>query len=166
MSITPGGLSDVDALRPLWTGMHRHHADVMPELSPYVDDDESWAVRSGLYRALLAKPTTVLLLAKKGGSVIGYGLAHVVDRSETWLADTWATGGLIGEIESLAVAPVQRGRGIGTLLLDRLESELAAAGACDMVLGVLHGNADAIRLYRRRGFQPTWTYLSRLHGRS
>jgi ribosomal protein S18 acetylase RimI-like enzyme len=33
------------------------------------------------------------------------------------------------------------------------------------MLGVLPGNADAIRLYQRRGYRPTWTYLSRLEGR-
>jgi hypothetical protein len=30
---------------------------------------------------------------------------------------------------------------------------------------VLPGNAGAIRLYERRGFRPTWLYLSRFAGR-
>jgi ribosomal protein S18 acetylase RimI-like enzyme len=30
---------------------------------------------------------------------------------------------------------------------------------------VLAGNEDALRLYRRRGFRPTWLYLSRFAGR-
>jgi ribosomal protein S18 acetylase RimI-like enzyme len=34
------------------------------------------------------------------------------------------------------------------------------------VLGVLPGNVDAIRLYERRGFRPTWLYLSRFAGRN
>jgi ribosomal protein S18 acetylase RimI-like enzyme len=30
---------------------------------------------------------------------------------------------------------------------------------------VLPGNAAAIRLYERRGYRPTWLYLSRFDGR-
>jgi ribosomal protein S18 acetylase RimI-like enzyme len=49
--------------------------------------------------------------------------------------------------------------------LEALETELAADGVHDLILGVLPGNTDAIRLYQRRGYRPTWTYLSRLDGR-
>ena len=38
-------------------------------------------------------------------------------------------------------------------------------GVVDQVIGVLPGNVDAIRLYERRGFRPTWLYLSRFAGR-
>jgi ribosomal protein S18 acetylase RimI-like enzyme len=85
--------------------------------------------------------------------------------TETWLADTWHTGPTIGEIESLAVLPDHRGRGIGTRLLDALEQHLDDAGVRDRVIGVLPGNLAAVRLYQRRGFRSTWLYLSRLDGR-
>ena len=35
----------------------------------------------------------------------------------------------------------------------------------DLVLGVLPGNDAARRLYERRGYRPTFLYLSRLAGR-
>jgi ribosomal protein S18 acetylase RimI-like enzyme len=38
-------------------------------------------------------------------------------------------------------------------------------GVRDLVIGVLPGNTAAIRLYQRRGFRPTWSYLSRFGGR-
>lgn len=85
--------------------------------------------------------------------------------SQTWVADTWQTGARIGEIESLAVRPSQRGQGIGTRLLTALESELRSVGVDDLILGVLPGNDAAIRLYERRGYRRTWTYLSRFAGR-
>jgi hypothetical protein len=50
----------------------------MPQLVPYVSDDESWRVRRGLYEELLAKPDTLLLLASVEDSIVGYGLAHVM----------------------------------------------------------------------------------------
>jgi ribosomal protein S18 acetylase RimI-like enzyme len=59
-----------------------------------------------------------------------------------------------------------RGSGLGSELLDRLEQHLYATGVRDLILGALPGNTDAIRLYERRGYQPTWLYLSRLEGRN
>ena len=160
-----GSLADLPLLEPLWVSVHHHHAEVMPDLAPYVDDRQTWAVRSRLYAELLAKPETVLLLASADGAVIGYGLAHVSPTSGTWVADTWQTGDRIGEIESVAIQPGYRGQGIGSRLLTALTAELATAGVRDLVLGVLPGNDAAIRLYQRHGFRPTWTYLSRFTGR-
>jgi ribosomal protein S18 acetylase RimI-like enzyme len=160
-----GSADDLPALEPLWVSVHHKHAESMPELAPYVDDGQTWAARCALYAELLAKPDTVLLLAYDGDALIGYGLAHVMAARDTWVADTWQTGARIGEIESLAVLPEYRGSGIGTRLLEALEAELAADGVRDLILGVLPGNTDAIRLYQRRGYRPTWTYLSRLDGR-
>jgi ribosomal protein S18 acetylase RimI-like enzyme len=84
---------------------------------------------------------------------------------ETWIPDTWETGSRIGEIESLSVLPQYRGSGLGSELLSRLEEHLNTIGVKDLILGALPGNTDAIRLYERRGYQPTWLYLSRLAGR-
>jgi GNAT superfamily N-acetyltransferase len=50
-------------------------------------------------------------------------------------------------------------------LLDQLERHLTNLGVDDLILGVLPGNRDAIRLYEGRGYPPTWMYLSRFHGR-
>ena len=162
--IRRGGPEDLPLLEPLWVSVHHRHAESMPELAPYVDDATTWAARSALYAELLAKPDTVLLLAYAGDALVGYGLAHVMPLEETWVADTWVTGPRIGEIESLAVLPEQRGQGLGTELLERLERELRAQGVTDLVLGLLPGNDAAARLYARRGYRPTWLYLSRFGG--
>jgi ribosomal protein S18 acetylase RimI-like enzyme len=161
VTIRPGGADDLPVLGRLWVSVHHRHAESMPELAPYVDDATTWAVRGALYEDLLAKPDTVLLLASVGGEVVGYGLAHVMRARDTWAADTWVTGERIGEIESLAVLPAYRGRGIGTRLLEELEQALRRQGVTDLVLGLLPGNVDAARLYQRRGYRPTWLYLSR-----
>jgi ribosomal protein S18 acetylase RimI-like enzyme len=160
-----GSIDDIESLRPLWISMHHHHAGVMPELSPYVEDGETWAIRRAHYEALLVKPETILLLAQVHDALIGYGLAHVVEARSSWTEDTWRTDERIGEIESLAVLPAHRGEGIGTQLLEGLERALAGMGIHDLVVGALSGNAGAIRLYERRGFRQTYTYLSRFHDR-
>jgi ribosomal protein S18 acetylase RimI-like enzyme len=164
--IRTGNAEDVDLVGPLWVAVHHRHAETMPELAPYVSDDETWRVRRTLYKDLLAKPDTLLLLAFVGDAVVGYGLAHILPVDDTWIPDTWATGSRIGEIESLSVLPQFRGSGLGSELLDRLEDHLHEQSVEDFILGALPGNRDAIRLYERRGYQPTWLYLSRLKGRS
>jgi hypothetical protein len=100
-----GSAADLPMLEPLWVSVHHRHVESMPELAPYVNDRQTWAVRSALYAELLAKPDTILILAAEGDSPVGYGLTHVMPATETWIADTWRTGGRIGEIESLAVLP-------------------------------------------------------------
>ena len=165
VQIRPGGPQDLDRLEPLWVSVHHRHAESMPQLAPYVDDATTWAERRKVYAELLAKPDTVLLLAVEDEALVGYGLAHVMATEETWIPDTWVTGPRIGEIESLAVLPEHRGRGLGTELLDRLERELRAQGVHDIVIGVLPANDGAVRMYERRGYRPTWMYLSRFEGR-
>jgi ribosomal protein S18 acetylase RimI-like enzyme len=160
--------ADPALLRDLWLAVHRRHIESMPELEPYVDDDTSWAARRSLYTELLAKPDTILLLARDPGDadrLVGYGLAYVMDAAGSWIDDTWVTAPRVGEIESVGLLPAYRNRGLGTLLMDRLEAELRDIGIHDLVLGVLAGNDAAIRLYERRGFRQTWLYMSRWSGR-
>ncbi len=163
--IVKGSASDLDSLEPLWVAVHRAHVASMPELAPYVSDAETWAERRTFYDQVFEKPDTVLLLAFDGDALIGYALAHVLAVEETWIPDTWRTGPRIAEVESLSVLPEQRGNGIGTALMDALEREIEALGIDDVIVGALAGNEDALRLYRRRGFRPTWLYLSRFAGR-
>ena len=165
LELRRGSAADLPALEPLWVAVHHRHAESMPELAPYVDDAQTWAIRSALYGELLAKEDTVLVLASVRGELVGYGLAHVMALDDTWIPDTWAAGDRIGEIESLSVLPGHRGEGIGGALMDALESALAEARVIDLIVGVLPGNDGAVRLYEQRGYRPTWVYLSRLAGR-
>jgi ribosomal protein S18 acetylase RimI-like enzyme len=165
LSIDRGALEDVDSLEPLWVGVHRVHAASMPELAPYVSDAETWAEHRPLYVKLFEKPDTALFLARLDGALVGYALLHVEPVGETWVADTWRTGERIGELESIAVAPSHRGQGIGGALLDAVDREFRELGVADVIIGLLPGNEGARRLYERRGFRPTWMYVSRFEGR-
>ncbi|HEX3287992.1 MAG TPA: GNAT family N-acetyltransferase [Mycobacterium sp.] len=164
-TLRTGTAEDLDLLGPLWVAVHHRHEESMPELAPYVSDAETWRARRKLYEELLAKPDTLLLVALVDGEPVGYGLAHLFAVEDTWIEDTWTTGDRIGEIESLSVLPQYRSSGLGSQLLERLEDHLHERGVDDLILGALAGNADAIRLYERRGYQPTWLYLSKFAGR-
>ena len=68
-------------------------------------------------------------------------------------------------VETLAVDPAYRGRGVGTALLQKAEARAGAMGKYTMSLGVVGENAGAIRLYERLGYRRTYTwdgYLVRL----
>ena len=165
VEIARGSAQDIPLLEPLWVSVYHVHQASMPELAPYVSDEETWRERRALYERLFAKPETFLFLARSHGSPIGYALGHVDDTGDGWVADTWRVGQRIGELESIAVLPEHRGRGIGEALLDLVDEEFARIGVNDVLIGLLPGNDGARRLYERRGFRPTWMYLSRFEGR-
>jgi GNAT superfamily N-acetyltransferase len=163
--VTRGTADDIPRLEPLWVAVHHQHAASMPELAPYVSDAETWRERRALYTELFRKPDTFLLLASLANELIGYALVHVTPSSETWIADTWATGDRIAELESISVLPEHRGKGIGSLLMNECHREIDGLGVTDVIVGLLPGNDGARRLYERHGYRPTWLYLSRFAGR-
>ena len=67
------------------------------------------------------------------------------------------TGEHTGELFVLYLDPGERGRGLGTLLLDRVTEQVRQAGATEMWLSVTPGNERALPFYRARGFQPVET---------
>jgi ribosomal protein S18 acetylase RimI-like enzyme len=165
IEIVKGTAADIPRLEALWVAVHHVHAASMPELAPYVSDAETWAELRRHYDAIFAKPDTELLLALDGGELVGYALSHVLAVHETFIPDTWRTGERIGELESLSVLPSHRGKGIGSALLDAVDASFEARGIRDVIVGAVAGNEGALRLYQRRGFRPTWLYLSRFEGR-
>jgi ribosomal protein S18 acetylase RimI-like enzyme len=161
LRIVRGSKDDIPSLEPLWVAVHHVHQASMPELAPYVSDEDTWRERRALYEEVFRKPETFLFLALVGRELVGYALGHVLGSAESWWSDTWRTGDRVGELESISVLPDHRGAGIGSALLDAVDAEFTRLGVDDQVICILPGNADAIRLYERRGFRPTWLYLSR-----
>lgn len=68
-------------------------------------------------------------------------------------------------IYGFRVRPIYRGKGIGSLLLDKAETDLVQRGFLRITLNVAQDNPDARRLYERRGYIVTapepgiWSYL-------
>lgn len=71
-------------------------------------------------------------------------------------------------MDGIAVAPAQRGQGIGTQLLDAICEHARENGYRDVRLDVLDSNPRARALYERRGFvavkDQSYPYLQRLFG--
>ncbi|AFK51197.1 ribosomal-protein-alanine acetyltransferase [Thermogladius calderae 1633] len=81
----------------------------------------------------------VVLVAEVGGRVIGYA-AGVVEEG-------------YGHVVSIAVAPSWQGKGVGSLLLEKLEEKLRGLGAACFVLEVAVDNERALRLYTKSGYR-------------
>lgn len=148
-----GGAELIDSLEPLWLTMFDHHLSIGAAGLPVVDRATSWIRRRQLYEAILGKPAAFVVLARRAQEPVGYVVAH----TRVGADDTWTTGPLIGEVESIAVSPSERGNGLGTRLLDIAESQFAALGIGDVMLSVVVGNSDAMRFYERRGMTPVMT---------
>lgn len=108
--------------------------------------DEAWARRRTNYESLLGQAGSFALIAERHRRPVGYAMVRLVAGS-----DGYESGSQVGELETLSVLPAERGNGVGTALLDAVESELAAAGITELVLSVVAGNDAAMRFYERRG---------------
>jgi ribosomal protein S18 acetylase RimI-like enzyme len=148
----------VGELEPLWLSLFDHHLTTGAAGLPVIPRSESWPRRRALYEQLLRGQDAFVVVARRGPAAVGYALGHVHLGPD----DTWATGDRIGEVESLALLPGERGRGIGTLLLDCAEAILEDHGARDVVIGVLAGNDGARRFYERRGMSPAIIKMMRI----
>lgn len=157
-----GSEAELSLLEPLWIELHRHHRQLLPEGAILADDSLSWQRRRANYARWLAAGEALILVAEDESGPVGYA---VVRRQDGSGEETYAVGARYAELYSLSVAPAQRSRGIGTVLLDAVEERLEAEGIGDLTVGVMSDNPDAVRFYERRGLRPVELYLWRFSGR-
>ena len=156
LTVDLAGSEHVDELRALWLDLHRHERSVAASL-PFTEDEQSWARRRALYIRSLQREEGFLALARNGSGALGYAFVLLEEGSD----DTFRLGERFAELYSLSVARDWRRRGIGTLLLDFVDAELASRGIHDLRVAVMAGNSAAQQLYERRGLQPAEIILYR-----
>ena len=92
----------------------------------------------------LASPEAAIFIATLGEADVGIvGGAPFLEREGA------------ARLGGMWVAPAARGRGVGDQLVDAVVEWARLFGYPRVVLDVGDTNAPAIRLYRRKGFQPT-----------
>ncbi|MFN4003042.1 ribosomal protein S18-alanine N-acetyltransferase [Microcella sp.] len=90
--------------------------------------------------AELSAPHTRYVVAQVADAIVGYaGLSA-------------PAGATQADIQTIAVVPAHRGRGVGALLVRLLLDEARARGVDDVLLEVRADNPGAQRLYERHGF--------------
>lgn len=146
--------SSLDDLAPLWQALYVRHNELTPHLK---DRSRPFSVawesrRNAERRWLAAEPDSFVLAARSGGAYVGYAFVRI--RSGAGFAESWSFSDPIGDLVTLVVLPEFRGQGIGSALLDAVEAKLHELGVEDLVITVITTNAEAARLYKRRGAVP------------
>lgn len=101
-------------------------------------------VQTRLPAALAAFPTAFSFIAWVDGQAVG--LLNAIEGFSTFAAQP------LVNIHDLAVLPAWRGQGVGRALLQAVEDEARARGACKLTLEVLSGNTRAAQVYVKQGF--------------
>jgi len=99
--------------------------------------------------ARIAENGGAVRVAVWNGAVVGH-IFLAFDRLPPYIREDLRP---IAYVADLFVRAALRGQGIGTALLEEAETIASAAGLKRMVLGVVHGNHDAERAYRRQGYR-------------
>jgi len=140
---------ELDKLEPLWTALQDHHARISPVLGHALarGRETAWARRRAAYARWLMDPDAFVLVAERDRRLVGYAFVTVGDGYASW-----ATGERLAELETLSVAPEERGNQVGTALMDAVEARLRERGIGDLAISVAATNVDAHRFYERRGY--------------
>lgn len=145
--------TQIDDLEPLWASLVRHHSALNGAV-PFREPDDSWPRLRELYLKILAEPEGFCLAARREARLVAYAIVKLEGPEEVW-----RTGDKLAELETLSVADDERGSGVGTLLMEEVERELAARGVDDLLVAVEASNAGGRRFYERRGYSHALTWL-------
>ena len=102
-------------------------------------------VKANLVRELAARPQAYSVLAFDGAQPVG--LVNCIEGFSSFKCKP------LVNVHDVAVLASHRGRGIAEAMLAEAERIAVARGAVKMTLEVLSGNAPAVKLYRRIGYE-------------
>jgi ribosomal protein S18 acetylase RimI-like enzyme len=158
--IVGAGSDRLPDIEPLWRSLHDHHVTVDdPRLAAIRREQQNWTGRREGFERVLSRTDAFMVLAEVEGRPVGYAVVDVRDRAENWRI----TGDRYADLESIAVLPDARGRGIGTALLREIYRRLRTIGVMELTTRVVVGNTGARRFYERAGFLPsTLNYHGRI----
>ncbi|GAB97064.1 ribosomal protein S18 acetylase RimI-like enzyme [Kineosphaera limosa] len=149
---------DLTKVKRLWKAMIGDYQQLSDGLWEVREPGEAWARRHQQYLDWINDAGGVVFLALDTDTeeIIGYAALHFVLSGATF-----DLGESYGEIETLAVLPTERGRGVGAALINACRRELDRREVEYMALETLASNTGALRLYERAGFQPFMVRLVR-----
>jgi ribosomal protein S18 acetylase RimI-like enzyme len=129
---------DLDALVALLGELFSIEADFRPDPARQ---------RRGLALLLDDPLRAVVLVAERGGRVVGVVTAQLVVSTAEGAPSAW--------VEDAIVEAAERGRGVGRALLEAIEARAAELGATRLQLVADRDNAPALAFYARIGWAPT-----------
>jgi ribosomal protein S18 acetylase RimI-like enzyme len=154
VSIRPAVPADAQAIGRLGALLVREHHDFDPKR--FIAATPETPHRYGSFlESQLEKPNIIILVAERGGEVVGYTYAGVEGY------DYMALRGPAGVLYDIVVDPATRSQGIGQALLEATLAALKARGSPRVVLSTAEQNGPAQRLFARAGFRSTMIEMTR-----
>jgi ribosomal protein S18 acetylase RimI-like enzyme len=152
--IRPATPKDVPTIGRLGALLVREHHDFDPErfIAATAQTEKGYGSFLGTQ---LEEPNIVILVAERGGEVIGYTYSGVEG------TDYMSLRGPAGVMYDIVVDPDHRKQGVGRLLVDATLEALKKKGAPRVVLSTAERNAAAQRLFDRAGFRRTMIEMTR-----
>jgi ribosomal protein S18 acetylase RimI-like enzyme len=157
VEISAGSVRDIPELREAFLSLHDHHRR-LSAVALTEPDERAWAARVSTYEQYFREGRALLHLARIDRRCVGYALTVRHPGSD----DTFPLRAGFAELYTLAVLPDSRGSGIGSALLDAVDTELSNRAIANLTVAVMCANEAAIRLDRRRGFVPGELILYRI----
>ena len=154
INIRPAASTDMVAVGRLGALLVRTHHDFDPHRFMAATPGTERAYGSFL-GTQLHDPNVVILVAERGGELLGYTYSGVEGN------DYMALRGPAGVLYDIVVDPAHRRNGVGGMLLDATLAALKARGAPRAVLSTAEKNAAAQRLFDRAGFRRTMIEMTR-----
>jgi ribosomal protein S18 acetylase RimI-like enzyme len=153
-TLRPAAPTDLPVLGRLGALLVRvhHDFDALRFIAATPETERLYAAYLG---SQLDRPNVVMLVAERGGEVLGYTYAGVEGN------DYMALRGPAGVLYDIVVDPGHRAQGVGRMLLDATLAELDARGAPRCVLSTAEKNESAQRLFARAGFRRTMIEMTR-----
>jgi ribosomal protein S18 acetylase RimI-like enzyme len=154
ISIRPASPADVGAIGRLGADLVRlhHELDAKRFLEATARTEHGYA---SYVRSQLANHEIIVLVAERGGEVLGYTFAGVEG------TDYMSLRGPAGVLHDIVVDSKHRGLGIGRALLEATLEVLEERGVPRIVLSTAERNESAQRLFSRAGFRRTMIEMTR-----
>jgi ribosomal protein S18 acetylase RimI-like enzyme len=154
LTIRPATPRDMPAVGRLGALLVRLHHDFDPaRFIPATPQTEQGY--AGFLGSQLTAPNVVILVAERGGEVVGYTYSGLEG------TDYMSLRGPAGVLYDIVVDPAQRRRGIGKKLLRATLAELRERGAPQVVLSTAQPNVSAQTLFEQMGFRRTMIEMTR-----
>ncbi len=153
-TIRPAATADLPTIGRLGALLVKVHHDFDPKR--FIAATPQTEIGYGMFLGTqLGEPNVVVLVAERGGQVLGYTYSGVEGR------DYMALRGPAGVLYDIVVDPAYRAQGVGRMLLDATLEALKGRGAPRVVLSTAEQNASAQRLFARAGFRRTMIEMTR-----